>query len=162
MSGFQQRWQIHGRGCGEHDRCTRSTGEIRVWNVAENKEAAYRNDYSGAVLSVSFTPDSKTIVSVGQNQAPSLWSFPEKDKKTFSSPDLTFTPQPFLAAAVSPDGSLLAFSGETPSVFVYNRTENKMVAELTGHEDVVGGSPFPRWKDAGYRQLRQIDQAVEY
>jgi len=138
-------------------------GEIRVWDVVGKKEAAYRNDYPGAVLGVAFTPNGKTILSVGQDQGPSLWAFVGNDRKTFAPPGLVFTPQPLLAAAVSPDGSLLAFSGETPSVFIYHRTEGRLVAELTGHEDVVGGLAFfSGRKDTCYRQLRPVDQAVEY
>jgi WD40 repeat protein len=117
-------------------------GEVRVWDVEAKKEVAYRADYPEAVLGVAFTPDGKTVVSTGQDQAVHLWSWAEKDRQTFTQPGLTFTPQPLLAGAISPDGRFLVFSGEGKSVFVFERAETRLVAELTGHADVVPGLAF--------------------
>ncbi|HEV3385825.1 MAG TPA: hypothetical protein VG097_13495, partial [Gemmata sp.] len=117
-------------------------GEVRVWDVVGKKEVANRSDYPLVVRAATFTPDSKTIVSVGPDQALTLWPYAGKDRKRLASATINFTPQPLQAAAISPDGSLLAFSGETPSVFIFNRTEERLVAELKGHEDVVPGLAF--------------------
>lgn len=117
-------------------------GEVRIWNVAEKREVAYRNDYPEVVRSVIFLHDDKTVASVGPDQALTLWEYARNERKRLASPTIPYTPQPLLAAAVSPDGSLLAFSGETPSVFIYNRSSSRLVAELKGHEDVVPGLVF--------------------
>ena len=53
-----------------------------------------------------------------------------------------YTPQPFLAVAVSPDSSLVAAAGEGTGVTVWNRHTGQVVAELTGHGDVVSGLAF--------------------
>jgi WD40 repeat protein len=71
-----------------------------------------------------------------------LWPFAEKDRKRLTESTFPFTQQPLLAGAVSPDGSLLALSGESKSIYIYNRAEEKLAAELTGHDDVVSSLAF--------------------
>ncbi|OWK41764.1 hypothetical protein [Fimbriiglobus ruber] len=57
-------------------------------------------------------------------------------------PGETFTPRPYSTVAASPVGELLAVSGEDKSILVVNRSNNALVAELTGHEDLICGLVF--------------------
>ncbi len=117
--------------------------EVRVWEVAKKSFVARRTDFEEGVKGLEFTPDGKTLIVAVATQIVHVWPWAEpKDKQTLGPPPQTYTSQPLVAAAVSPDGKFLAFSGESPSVFVYNRTESKVVAELTGHADVVGSLAF--------------------
>jgi WD40 repeat protein len=117
-------------------------GQIRVWDMEAKKEAAFRGDYPSGVLGIAFAPDGKTVVSTGADQAVHLWPFAEKDRKTFTPPGLKFNPEPYLAGALSPSGEFLAISGDGKSAFILNRKDNKLVAELTGHEDVIAALAF--------------------
>ena len=117
--------------------------EVRVWDVAEKREIAKREDFGEGVKGLEFTPDGKTLIVAVADQTVHVWPWAEpKDQQTLTPPSPGFTPQPFLAGAVSPDGALLAFSGESQTVFVYDRKQSKIAAELTGHEDVVAGMAF--------------------
>src|SRR5207249_11034817 len=128
-------------GCGNRD--APRPKEVRVWDVAERKEVAHRGDFDGAVNGLAFTPDGKTLLLADSEQVVRVWPWAApKDRRTLTPPGVSFTPQPVLAAAVSPDGSLLAFSGESKSVFVYHRKEGRLVGELTAHADVVPGLAF--------------------
>ena len=117
-------------------------GEIRVWDIAKNQQAGYRGDGGPAVLGATFLPDSKTVAFVGHEEAVHLWEFKDNNRKTFSAGGLAFSPQPYAAAALSPSGTFLAVSGENKSVMVLDRLQNKLIAELTGHDDVVAGMAF--------------------
>ncbi|MDB5309063.1 MAG: High-affnity carbon uptake protein Hat/HatR, partial [Gemmataceae bacterium] len=130
---------------GSSDAVEGPPGEVRVWDVATKAEVAYRGDYPGGVLGLAFTPDEKTIASVGKDRVLHLWRHADagpEARQTFTTSGLTFTPQAFLAAAVSPAGEFLAVSGEGKAVFVLDRREGKLAAELTGHADVVVGLAF--------------------
>lgn len=117
-------------------------GDVRVWDVIAKKEATSLN-YPDGVLGVAFTPDGKTVVSVGRDSALHLWPHAGKERRTLRPEGaITYTLQPILASAISPNGDLLAFSNESKSVFVLNRRTGMLVAELTGHEDVVAGLAF--------------------
>lgn len=118
-------------------------GEVKVWEVAGWKEAAGRRDYPDTVRGIGFTADNKTVVSSGQDGGVHVWPWAAgQDRQVFHKPGPTLPPQPFLAAAVSPDGRLLAVAGESKSVFVLDRAAGKVLAELTGHADVVAGLAF--------------------
>jgi WD40 repeat protein len=118
-------------------------GEVRVWDVTEKKELAYRMDYPEAVFGVAFTPDAKSVASVGDDRAMHLWEFPDPKAERVLRPEgLVYDAQPLSAVAVSPDEHLLAFAGESKGIYVWNRTESKLVSELTGHGDVVTGLAF--------------------
>ncbi len=119
-------------------------GSVYVWDMVAKQVVAYRADYVQLVASVAFTRDGTTIVSVGPDQALSLWPFAGNDRRRLAQAGASFKfpPQPLLAAALSPDGSLVAVSGESKSVFILNRSTGKLVAELTTHEDVVVGLAF--------------------
>ncbi len=116
-------------------------GDVRVWDVAARKQAAL--DHPDGVVGVALTPDGKTVAAVGRDAALHLWPYAGKERRTLR-PDgaVRYTAQPILAAAVSPNGDLLAFATESKSVHVLDRRTGVLAAELTGHEDVVAGLAF--------------------
>jgi WD40 repeat protein/beta-lactamase regulating signal transducer with metallopeptidase domain len=117
--------------------------EVRVWEVATLRQVAYRADFEGAVNALVFSPDHQTLYLANSEQIIHVWPWAEPtDKQTLAPSGTQFTPQPFLAVAVSPDNRFLAVSGDSKSVFVWDRAEGKIVAELTGHADVVTGLAF--------------------
>jgi WD40 repeat protein len=117
--------------------------EVRVWELATKKQIATRTDFSEGVKGLEFTPDGKTLIVAIADQTVHVWPWADaKDQKKLTPPTQGFVEQPLLSVAVSPDGALLAFSGESKSVFIFSRTESRLVAELPGHEDVVAGLEF--------------------
>jgi WD40 repeat protein len=117
--------------------------EIRVYDVAEKKEITKRSDFSEGVKGLEFTPDGKTLIVAVRDQTVHVWPWSgEKDQQKLTPTGQGYAPQPLMAAAVSPNGTYLVFSGESQSVFVMDRSLGKMVAELKEHEDVVAGIVF--------------------
>jgi WD40 repeat protein len=128
-------------GCGVQE--NPRAREVLVWEVETKTIVANRLDFEEGVKGLEFTPDGKSLIVAVATQIVHVWPWAEpKDKQVLNPPKQTYTPQALFAAAISPNGSLLAFSGDSQSIFVYNRTEGKIVAELTGHEDVVAGLSF--------------------
>jgi WD40 repeat protein/beta-lactamase regulating signal transducer with metallopeptidase domain len=116
--------------------------EIRVWDVTQKKEVAYRGDLADAIYGLAFAADGKTLFLAGSEQTVHVWRWAEKEHKLLTAPGVAFAPQPILAAAVSPDNALLVFAGESKSVFVFHRKGGGLLAELATHADVVSGLAF--------------------
>jgi WD40 repeat protein len=124
-------------------RASTSSGEVRVWDVTAKSQAAYRADYPGPVLGVAFTPDGKAVATVGADRALHLWAHADmRDRQTLAAGGADYTPQPLLAAAVSPDGVYLAVATDAKQVHVLNRKTGNLAATLGGHDDIVAGLAF--------------------
>lgn len=117
-------------------------GEVKVWEVGTWKEVAARTDYPQAVLGVALTPDNKTVVVSDQDMVLYVWPWDGGERTAVTPPGLKIEPQPLLASALSPDGNVMAVAAENKSVFLYHLGNNKPVAELAGHADVVAGLAF--------------------
>lgn len=95
--------------------------------------------HMGAVYSVEFLRDGKTIASAGRDRTIRLRVVGDAGDGRILKGDefAAFADQMFLSAAMSPDGKYMVVAGENKSTVVWDVAEKKIVRVLKGHADVV-------------------------
>jgi WD40 repeat protein len=66
-----------GSAAGERTKERRKPGEIFLWQVASNRLVWRQSCHDDDVTCLAFTPDGKTLVSGGRDQAVKLWQIPQ-------------------------------------------------------------------------------------
>jgi WD40 repeat protein len=79
-------------------------GELKLWDVREGKEKADLKGHSSYVISISFSPDGKSLASVSWDKTIKLWDL--SSGKIIAS--IGGHPSPLNVVTFSPDGKLLA------------------------------------------------------
>lgn len=115
-------------------------GTIRVWSLAEpNKEALVfkeriydaDTDFTSAVTHVTFTPDSKTLLSGSEDGTIRLWSLTESNHQPVVLKQRGMTP------VFAPDGKTLASVADGIELWSLSEPYREAVV-LKWHEDDVG------------------------
>jgi WD40 repeat protein len=100
-------------------------GTINLWDVAERKEKAKLDAHEGRVVSLLFTPDGSTLISVDQGDSKGkFWDVATgKEKRTFDGR---------MAVAITPDGNTLASRTEDGANKLWNVATGKETATMKG------------------------------
>ena len=135
-----------GRGAGYHP---------RLWDVKtcrEIPEFAAHQGHEGWVLSLAFSPDSKTLVSGGGAGEVRWWDI--ATRKEIGSPPKRiqgkFVEGQFkqqnniFALAFSPDGKWLVTGSEDNTAWLWDAHTRKPIQLLAGHADIVWSAAFSR------------------
>jgi RNA polymerase sigma factor (sigma-70 family) len=113
-------------------------GKVRLWDLTAEKETwSFAN--LNAIACVSFSPDGKQVAAgtYHDNEVVLLEALTGKEVRRLKHPSSTVR-----AVAISPDGRLLAASGDTADVILYELDTGLLVQRLAGHAAGVGALAF--------------------
>ncbi|MBW3542787.1 MAG: WD40 repeat domain-containing protein, partial [Planctomycetes bacterium] len=135
---------------------------IRLWNAADGDSVSILNGHSGSVIDVRLSPDGTTLASGGADKVVHLWSLQMRNSTAKLQPDsTTLDPQqPILALDVSPDGKLIASTGEEGKIRIRSAANGRVERLLEGHGDAVWCVQFSpdgkRLVSAGYDRTARV------
>ena len=102
------------------------------------QKAILKLDRRAEILSVAFSPDSKSLASGGWRSQVNLWDLTSEERKT----TLTGHSYTVYSVAFSPDGSTLAVGGNDKKVRLSDVASGQTKTVLTGHSDTVRSVAF--------------------
>jgi WD40 repeat protein len=149
------RWSFEGIPKGEA--YSREFGELKVWDLATEKDRTFFCGGDGRIMSVAFSPDSKTLATGGWDGAVRLWEAATgRERARFAQPG-----QSVHSVAFSPDGKTLASvqvpelrfasvdqtraalrAGQEERVKLWDLATGKVRTRLTGHAGWVASVAF--------------------
>jgi len=149
--------------------------QVLVWDLASGKLARRMGELTGQVRALAFSPDGRTLAVAlgvpGRAGAVALVDF-----ETGAAATLVETKDEMLAAAISPDGKLLAAGGTDAVVRVWSLADRQLVATLKEHSDWISGLSFSPdskllatgsadktvrlWDTATWKQTLQLPQTL--
>ena len=106
--------------------------EVVALNTADAKPRFNLVGHRKQVTGIAFSPDGKTIVTVGQDQDVRWW-----DAATGKPQATELHGSSLACVAISPDGKLVASGAEDGTVKVWDLKTREIVANLEGHEKTV-------------------------
>jgi len=118
---------------------------IRIWDTTYGR---LQNTFSGhidQIFDVSVSPDDRSIVSVSQDMTVRIWNIyftGSREILTLDNKDRVNT------VAYSADGSLLASSGRSPDIKIWDARKGVLLNDLSGHRRVIEGlawGPDGKW-----------------
>ncbi|MBM3216929.1 hypothetical protein FJZ36_18700, partial [Candidatus Poribacteria bacterium] len=110
---------------------------VRLWDVASRREVAALAGHTSDVLSVSFSPDGRTLASGSDDNTVRLWDVASRREVAA----LAGHTEPVLSVSFSPDGRTLA-SGSYQEVRLWDVASRREVASLAGHRSYVTSVSF--------------------
>ncbi len=105
-----------------------AANEIKLWDVASGAELSKLPELNQPVSSLAFSPTTGELASAGLDGSLRIWEIIRDPLRLGVSPRLLRellppTSSPLLQVAYSSDGALLAASGESPEILVFDRTK---------------------------------------
>jgi len=124
--------------------------EILVWDMTTRQLVAALHGYKRTISAIAFSPDSKRMAAVGQDDKAMLWEIGSTDPaQSFDVPTLHSFHS---GVAFSPDGRWLATGTADNSVALWDLSAGNKSARLIGHTGDVSGvafSPDSSWLISG-------------
>jgi WD40 repeat protein/beta-lactamase regulating signal transducer with metallopeptidase domain len=121
----------------------KNLGQLKTFDVATGEERINGGAHEQPCRGLAYTPDGKTLITVGEERALAFWDVAKKAvTATVKPPNQPNVGQIILAIAYSPDGKYLAVAGESKGVMLYDIAKKEARAVWTGHDDVVSALAF--------------------
>ncbi|MEH2260678.1 NB-ARC domain-containing protein [Nostoc sp.] len=115
-----------------------TSGEIRLYQVADGKQLLTVNGHTGFIWPVAFSPDGHIFASGGDDQKVKLWNTNTGQCLA----NLQGHSGGIWSIAFSPDGQLLASSSEDRTVKLWDTSSNQCLKTLRGHSNRVTSVAF--------------------
>jgi WD40 repeat protein len=106
---------------------------IDLWDAATGKERAILKGHTGAVYSVAFGKDGKTLASAGSDETIKLWDVATHKERATLKGDAGEV----YSLAFSPDGMTLASANENSTIKLWDVATGKELTTLNGHKSMV-------------------------
>jgi WD40 repeat protein len=110
---------------------------ILLWDARTHREAARLPGHGAGLQFVTFSPDSRRLLSVGQDQTIRLWEL-----DTGSYRELRGHTGLVYAAVFHPDGTRVAAAGAEGTIWLWDTARREVVARLQGHTNYVWSLAF--------------------
>lgn len=112
---------------------------VKLFDASDNrlKLVASLTEHTDAVLNVTFSPDSKTLLSTSADNTVRLW---DRSSGTLLQVLEDHVISPYIA--ISPDGKLIACGAEDGSIYLWRLSEGKIISTLKGHTASVRSLAF--------------------
>jgi len=115
-------------------------GEIRVWNIAEQKCVADLEGHQDEVRSIVLTTDAKFLISGSRDGSVRIWKISTGQcVRTFSERVMTFT-----KLALHPLGKTVAVADGTGTILLWDVMANSVIARLKNQGGAVSAVQFSR------------------
>ena len=113
-------------------------GSIRLWNATTGTHEKTLSAHSGWVLSLTFSPDGRTLASGSEDESICLWNVRtgQRNRK------ITGHTGGIRGVAFSPDGSTLASGSEDETIRLWDVVSGSHKRKLTGHTGGVRSVAF--------------------
>ncbi|MEH2081553.1 MAG: NB-ARC domain-containing protein [Nostoc sp.] len=115
-----------------------TSGEIRLYQVADGKQLLTVNGHTGFIWPVAFSPDGHIFASGGDDQKVKLWNTNTGQCLA----NLQGHSGGIWSIAFSPDGQLLASSSEDHTVKLWDTSSDQCLKTLRGHSNRVTSVAF--------------------
>ncbi len=117
------------------------SGQIRIWQVADEKPLLTFTGHNRLVWALAFSPDGTTLASGGYDRSVKLWRVGAEGTghclKTFVGHEKWVR-----SLAFSPDGTLLATGSDDETVRIWEVGEGRCLRTLHGHTGIVWAATF--------------------
>lgn len=131
-------------------------GTVRLWDATTGHARACLTSHNPCVQAIAFTPDGQRLIACGEAGVAEVW----KTEQGVLERTIGVEPErmPLYAAAVSPDGRLLALAGLDGRIRLHDLATGQPRRVLEGHADAVYTLAFS--PDGGSLVSGSVDQTV--
>jgi WD40 repeat protein len=111
----------------------KTTGQIKLWDIAARKELGEFIGHTNKVFSAVFSPDGKTLATGSADQTVRLWDVATRKQRSV----LEGHADAIWSVAFSADGKTVASASADRTVKLWDASTGKELCTLRGHEDEV-------------------------
>ncbi len=118
-----------------------STGDVRLWNIAQGIEETWFDGHTASVTSVSFSPDGQMLLSGSKDGTVRLWDVATSTETRQFAPDIRAWTE-IHSVTFSPDGTTILVGMDDGIIRQWNVFTGELLRQYAGHEGSVTSLAF--------------------